>query len=239
MERSVLSARGIKKSFGMSQAAPVLKEITVSFSQGTSYAIMGVSGTGKSTLMHLLAGLDAPTAGAVFFNEQNINQMSVQEHASFLRTSVGLLFQLPYLIKELSVIENVMLPALIAGQSDEGSLKKAQHLLECVGLTKKSDERPGSLSGGQQQRVALARALINEPAFLLADEPTGNLDERTGAQIVDLLLRLQREWQMGLIVSTHDAHVAERMEHRYSLHEGELFDELIVQGREVSEVMAR
>ncbi len=229
MERSVLSVRGIKKSFGMESDAPVLKEITVSFTQGTSYAIMGVSGTGKSTLMHLLAGLDTPTAGTVFFNEQNIFRMSVQEHAYFLRSSVGLLFQLPYLIKELSVCENVMLPALIAGGSEANSLKKAQHLLECVGLTQKADARPGSLSGGQQQRVALARALINEPAFLLADEPTGNLDERTGAEMVDLLLRLQREWQMGLIVSTHDAHVAERMEHRYRLHEGMLFEQPYVQ----------
>ena len=130
-----------------------------------------------------------------------------------------------------------MLPALIADQSEETSFKKAQHLLESVGLLKKADERPGSLSGGQQQRVALARALINEPSFLLADEPTGNLDERTGKEIVDLLLRLQREWQMGLIVSTHDARVAERMEHRYRLHEGKLFDEIALSQGEGVQVM--
>ncbi len=224
MGQSILAARGIKKKFGTRSEVAVLQDITATFAQGKSYAIMGVSGTGKSTLMHLLAGLDTPTAGAVFFNEQNVHKMSVQEHSSFLRSSVGLLFQLPYLIKELSVCENVMLPALIVGQSEAFSLQKAQQLLEAVGLLQKADARPGSLSGGQQQRIALARAVINEPDFLLADEPTGNLDERTGAEIVDLLLRLQSEWQMGLIVSTHDKEVADRMEHLYRLHDGRLFE---------------
>lgn len=198
----------------------VLNSIDARFDQGKTYALTGVSGTGKSTLIHLLAGLDAPTKGQVLFNGKSLAAMSAAEHDLFLQKEVGLLFQQPYLIKELSVLENVMLAGLIA-QADEHELRShATHLLALVGLASKTHEPPGALSGGQQARIALARALINKPAFLLADEPTGNLDEQTGREIVELMLRLQKEWHMGLIVSTHDAYVAQAMQEQYLLHNG-------------------
>ncbi len=223
MQTSFLKVEGVKKSFHEGdQTTFVLQNITVSFSQDKTYGITGVSGTGKSTLIQLLAGLDAPTEGTISFNEQTLGHMTLQEHESFLQKNVGLLFQLPYLIKELSVLENIMLPAIIAGRSKKEAHDNAFLLLDQVGLSDKNYARPASLSGGEQARVALARALINRPAFLLADEPTGNLDEKTGKEIVSLLLSLQKEWGMGLIISTHDRYVADAMEIRYRLHEGKL-----------------
>ena len=217
----LLQLKQVEKRFGSGQNAYfVLKNITVSFAQGGTYAIQGVSGTGKSTLMHIIAGLDQPSSGEVYFNKLNLGEMTSQEQQHFLRYSVGLLFQQPYLIKELTVLENVMLPCLIADGSH--CQKEALNLICAVGLKDKVQSKPATLSGGQQQRIALARALINKPAFLLADEPTGNLDEKTGKMIVDLMLELQIQWKMGIIVSTHDEYVAHAMEKRYQLISGQL-----------------
>ncbi len=221
MQTSLLKAEGLEKSFlEGNKETFVLRDISVSFSQEKTYGITGVSGTGKSTFIQLLAGLDAPTSGTVSFNDQLLNKMTPQEHERFLQKNVGLIFQLPYLIKELSVLENSMLPAIIAGASEQEARDTALTLLDQVGLSDKIDACPASLSGGQQARVALARALANRPAFLLADEPTGNLDEQTGKEIISILLSLQKEWGMGLIISTHDSYVAEAMEIRYRLHDG-------------------
>jgi putative ABC transport system ATP-binding protein/lipoprotein-releasing system ATP-binding protein len=145
-----------------------------------------------------------------------------KEQSRFLNVSVGLLFQNPYLIRELSVIENCMLPALIAHVPFDQAYTQALNLLDQVGLVNQKDMMPRTLSGGQQQRVALARALCNRPTFLLADEPTGSLDEQTAGIITALLLECQRIWHMGLIVSTHDARIANAMNHQYVLHDGTL-----------------
>lgn len=221
MQRMLLKAEGLKKSFNSGKKNNfILRGITCSFDQNKTYAIRGASGTGKSTLIHLLAGLDAPTAGSVLFNNRNLQKMSAVEHEQFLQKEVGLLFQLPYLIKELSVLENVMLPTRIAGVLEDDAREAALHILERVGLFSKKDALPSTLSGGQQARVALARALINRPSFLLADEPTGNLDEKTGKGITQLLVKLQKEWNIGLIISTHDSYVADAMEITYRLHDG-------------------
>lgn len=223
MSRDLLVLNNVSKEFiqGMSRTE-VLAAVTVTFAQGHSYAITGVSGTGKSTFMHLLAGIDFPTTGTVTYNGQDLSGLNVSERAAFFNKKIGLVFQLPYLIKELSVRENITLPAMVAGMAQAWCHERSDYLLDRIGLRSKADDKPATLSGGQQQRVALARALCNQPAFLLADEPTGNLDEATGRSIVELLLELLQEQDMGLVISTHDPVVAHAMGVVYELHNGDL-----------------
>ncbi len=213
----------VSKSFDTQAGAlEVLKEVSHSFKQGKSYAITGASGTGKSTLLHILAGLTEPNKGAVYVDECNVSLFGQEERERFLNNTIGLLFQVPYLIKELTVLENVMMKGLIVGKNSEECTQEAVALLEIMGLQDKAYERPPVLSGGQQQRAALARALFGKPAFLLADEPTGDLDPHTGKIIIDLLLKCQKTWGMGIIMSTHDAYVADAMQEIYELKGGVL-----------------
>jgi len=215
--------RGVTKSFSEgANKLTVLNNITVAFSQGKSYAIEGVSGTGKSTFIQIAAGFDRPDTGVVYYNGSDISKLSGKELDKLHNKEIGLVFQRPYLIKELSVIENIMLPGLIQGCRRQSCKERSRFLLNHVGLIMKADEKSASLSGGQQQRVALARALFNRPKFLVADEPTGSLDEKTAHSIIDLLLSCQHEWNMGLIVSSHDRYVAQAMEHVYQLSGGML-----------------
>ncbi len=200
----------------------VLNNIDTLFMQEKSYAITGISGSGKSTLIHIIAGLDKPAGGRVLFNDVDLYELSPKELSLFLNRSIGLVFQSPHLMRELSVIENVILPGLIANRTKNDCEQRAEQLLAKVGLSGKEQFKPGELSGGQQQRVAIARALFNEPAFLIADEPTGNLDKATGVAIIDLLLSCRQEWGMGIIISSHDEYVAERMDEIYVLSEGKL-----------------
>lgn len=221
--KSCLAAIEVTKEFKAADArVQILEGITVEFNQGTCYAIMGVSGVGKSTFMHLLAGLEKPTSGHISFDGASISSFSESARMIYLQTSVGLVFQTPYLIRELSVLENVMLPGMVSGQNEEVSLARAEQLLEAVGLKNKIKSKPGTLSIGQQQRVALCRALFNKPAFLLADEPTGALDEKTGKAIIDLLLELQQATGMGIVISTHDQYVAQAMDVIYEIEGGKL-----------------
>ena len=221
--KSTLQLVTVSKQFISAQTiVTVIRDLSITFHQGATYAIMGISGSGKSTLMHLLAGIERPNEGYVMFDNKRLDTLTASEQAHFLNQSIGLLFQKPYVIRELSVIENVMLPAQIAGVSAEVARKQALMLLESVGLADKQNMPPATLSGGQQQRIALARALCNKPAFLLADEPTGSLDEHTALAITELLCACQREWGMGLIVSTHDKRVAGAMQTILQLHEGTL-----------------
>lgn len=221
MDGAKLCIQGVEKFFlHAGSRVEILKKTTVLFQQGMSYAIMGASGVGKSTLMHILSGLELPSAGSVLFNDQIISEFTASEKFIFLNQSIGLVFQQPYLIRELSVLENVMLPGLISGQSSTECKDQAQELLAEVDLVSKFTSKVSTLSGGQQQRVALARALFNKPQFLLADEPTGSLDFNTGKLIVELLCKFQQEYGMGIIVSTHDMHVASAMNQIYYLEEG-------------------
>jgi len=200
----------------------VLNGINAEFDQKRNYAITGVSGTGKSTFLHLLAGLDIPTSGAVCFDDKDVSSLSAAQKELFLNKTVGLMFQSPYLISELSVLENVIIPGMIAGKSYFQCKNRALSLLDELGVKEKAFSAPQELSGGQQQRVALARALFNQPQFLLADEPTGNLDVKTGKAIVDLLLACKEKWGMGIIISSHDPYVAKSMDVVYRLESGRL-----------------
>lgn len=216
-----LVARDIYKTYGQeADRALVLNGVSASFEQGKTYAITGVSGSGKSTFLHILGGLDEPTSGIVLYNNDPLVQMDTQSRSLFLNQTIGLVFQYPYLIRELTVLENVMLKGLIGGVTYDTVLEKAMRLLEQVGLKDKAKAMPGQLSGGQQQRVAIARALISQPVFLLADEPTGALDMKTGTSIVELILALQKEWGMGFIVSTHEHYVYSRMEKQLNVEGG-------------------
>ena len=216
-----LRAENITKQFVLHRGTlDVLRGISYTFKSGHTYAITGASGAGKSTFLHLLASLIQPTHGVLYVNEQNVALFSQNDREQFLNMTVGLLFQSPYLIKELTVLENVMTKGLIAGIDTCACEKEALELLENVGLSDKAHEYPSMLSGGQQQRAALARALFGKPAFLLADEPTGNLDSKNGQAIIDLLLACKNAWGMGIIVSTHDPAVAERMEIKLEMRDG-------------------
>jgi lipoprotein-releasing system ATP-binding protein len=221
--KNILAAENLSKFYTQgSSTIPVLSDLSIQFEQGKSYAIMGISGCGKSTLMHLLSGIDNPSKGTVSYNGKSINALSILEKNYFRSQTIGLVFQYAYLIKELLVIENVMVKGLIGGDPYQDCYKNAEKLLHALGLSEKSLYKPSQLSGGQQQRVAVARALVNKPTFLLADEPTGNLDEKTGTEFIQLLLQLQKEWQIGLIISTHDSYVAQSMQEIYELHQGKL-----------------
>lgn len=198
----------------------VIKNIDFEFKKGVSYAITGASGSGKSTLIHLLGGLDVPTKGEVFFDNKNIFKLKQKEKEKTLSTCLGFVFQFHYLIKELTVLENIILPGLILEKSKKESIQKAEILLNKVGLTEKRDSYPTQLSGGEQQRVSILRAIFNEPSFLLADEPTGDLDAQNAQIITDLLLTCQQEWGMGLILSSHDSLVYEKMENILKLENG-------------------
>ncbi len=213
-----LSCVGLTKNFQQREGTfiSILKGITANFSAGKTYALMGVSGMGKSTFMHLLAGLDETTAGNILVDGKPLESLTSKEHAKTL----GLVFQNPYFIKELTVLENVALAGEISGMSREKSRHEARVMLQLVGVGDTFNWSIGQLSGGQKQRVALARVLLNKPAFLLADELTGNLDAENGRALMDLLFSLQKEWGMGILISTHNPLIAAMMETVFVLQDG-------------------
>jgi len=202
----------------------ILKNVSYRFRHGHSYALTGVSGTGKSTLIHLLTGLESPTSGQVYCGEQDIYALSPQERSVLLQQEFGIIFQAPYLIDELSVVENVMLKGLIAQEDFAQAHEKALLLLDQVGLLDKEGQRPRSLSGGEQQRVAIARALYGNPSWIIADEPTAHLDRVASIVIADLLLSFQQQTGAGLIVASHTSHLINSLETVLEVNGGMLED---------------
>lgn len=203
----------------------ILPGLDLEISAGESIAIVGSSGSGKSTLLHLLGGLDTPSWGSLFFENRNLGIMSSQEKAAFRNQKLGFVFQFHYLLPEFSTLENVAMQALIAGMSRHRALELAHQALNTVGLSGRVDHKVTTLSGGERQRAAIARAILLRPKVLLADEPTGNLDEKTGEMIGNLLLELNRELDMTLVVVTHNRELSELMGRRLELRAGELYDQ--------------
>jgi lipoprotein-releasing system ATP-binding protein len=209
---NLLEVRGLCKTYGSgSNRLDVLIGIDLDLQPGSTTALVGASGAGKSTLMHLLGALDRPTSGAVSFNGENIFNKNDRQLADFRNRSIGFVFQFHHLLPEFTALENVMLPALIGRMPRQEAQKKAEGLLEDVGLGQRMTHRPGELSGGEQQRVAIARALSLDPELLLADEPTGNLDMKTSDGIHAMLARLQAQKGLTLVIVTHNERLAAAM----------------------------
>ncbi len=223
MSEPLLAARDLRKTFMTpTREVAVLKGVNLSVRKGESVCILGVSGTGKSTLLHILGTLDVPTDGTVWFEEKDVFRLSPPELAAFRNRRIGFVFQFHYLLPEFTALENVMMPALIARMAASKAKKRAQELLERVGVAHRLTHKPGELSGGEQQRVAIARALMMSPSLLLADEPTGNLDPETAQTVHDLILSLNKHEALTLIVVSHNPELAAFTDSAYRLVNGVL-----------------
>lgn len=201
----------------------VLKGVTLEVSSGEMLAVVGPSGSGKSTLLYLIGALERPNQGTIRFSGRDVFQLSELEQAEFRNRHVGFVFQFHHLLPELTALENVMLPGLMARRMQREVLAEAATLLTTMGLAERMEHRPGELSGGEQQRVAIARALVNHPDLVLADEPTGNLDRQSGEAIQGLLRSLNQERKQTFIVVTHNEAFAKALDRTVRLIDGELF----------------
>jgi len=223
MTEPLLHASGLRKSFQTGGAEiEVLSGVDLTLAAGEAVAIVGTSGVGKSTLLHILGALDRPTSGSVEFRGEDVFSKSSDELARFRSESLGFVFQFHHLLPEFNAVENVMMPGLIAGKNRTELRERAVHLLEEVALGHRIEQPVGKLSGGERQRVAVARAVVQEPALILADEPTGNLDPKTGDQVLGLLMQLNQTRNSGLIVVTHSPEIAGRLGRTLQLTSGAL-----------------
>jgi lipoprotein-releasing system ATP-binding protein len=221
----VLVCRNISKTYNEGDAAtPVLNDVSLSIKAGEHVAILGSSGSGKSTLLHILGGLDSPTSGVVEFNGKALNGLNSNALAKLRNDEMGFIYQFHHLLGEFSAQENVAMPLRIRGLSTKEANEKAGLLLDEVGLSHRKDHLPSAMSGGERQRVAIARALVTEPTVVLADEPTGNLDDSTGEQIYQLLKSLSEKKKTAFVVVTHDIALAKRMDRVLRIKDGELID---------------
>ncbi|HYA90601.1 MAG TPA: ABC transporter ATP-binding protein [Thermodesulfobacteriota bacterium] len=219
--KELVQVQRLFKSYGdKSKTVEVLKGVDLTFSQGEKAAIVGASGVGKTTLLHVLGTLDRPTAGKVLYEGKDVYTLDEKGLAYFRNREIGFVFQFHHLLPEFNALENTMMPCLIQGIPKKESLSRAEAILTLVGLKERLSHKPGELSGGEQQRVAVARALVLEPKVLLADEPTGNLDEKTGESVFDLLQELNRIKGVTLIVVTHNLRLAEKLSRQIQLVEG-------------------
>jgi ABC-type lipoprotein export system ATPase subunit len=229
-DTSVLRARGLRKEYGTGEGlVRAVDGVDLDIAAGETVAVMGPSGCGKSTLLHLLGGLDRPSGGAVSLDGRRIDDLGEKALARLRRSAVGFVFQAFHLMEELTAVENVELSALLAGRSPRAARRRAEELLEQVGLTDRARFLPAALSGGQRQRVAIARALSNEPLVVLADEPTGNLDSAATLDVLRLFERLHETGQT-LVIVTHDARIAATADRLISMRDGAFVDETRLTG---------
>lgn len=221
MSNIVLKAKDITKNYYMGNyVIEVLKGVNLDLIEGQIIAVIGESGAGKSTLLHILGMLDRPTSGQMSLNGEDLSEKSDIEMASFRNHQIGFIFQFHHLLPEFNAFENVMMPAMIAGKNMETSTQRAEYLIERIGLSNRRNHRPGELSGGELQRVAVARALMNEPAIVLADEPSGNLDHRNSEMLHDLIWNLAEENNYTFVIVTHDMSLAKKADRVMNLREG-------------------
>ena len=223
VDDAVIRCTGLAMTYAEGKlVTPVFDGLDLAVERGETVAILGASGAGKSTLLHLLGGLDTPTAGEVFVAGQRMNALSDAARGALRNRALGFVYQFHHLLPEFTALENVMLPVLLAGAAVPDASQRAKTLLESVGLGHRLVHKPGELSGGERQRAAVARALVNKPACVLGDEPTGNLDEKTAATVFELMLALNREQGTSLVLVTHDRRLARRLDRVMELHEGKL-----------------
>lgn len=219
----VLQAKNLSKSYQDGKfITDVFTEIDLTLYASQKMAIVGASGSGKSTLLHLLAGLDTPTSGEVLLNNQPFSSLSESKRGVMRNQKMGFVYQFHHLLPELNALENVMLPLWVRRIRSKQATLQATKLLERVGLSHRLGHKPTELSGGERQRVALARALITQPACILADEPTGNLDAQSAKQVFELMLELNQEQQTALLIVTHDLELADKMDTQWQLTDGQL-----------------
>jgi len=217
----LLKANDVRRSFETSEGLlEVLKGVNLEVEKGAMIAITGESGVGKSTLLHILGGLDKPTYGSIEIAKEPLAEKDESDLATFRNKHIGFVFQHHYLLEDFTALENVMIPALVMGRPRGEASIKAEHLLNDIGLKDRKKHRPRQLSGGEQQRVAVARALMNDPGIVLADEPSGNLDIKTGERLHQLLLDLNRSRGTTILVATHNRDLAQRCDRIMNLADG-------------------
>lgn len=225
MSNIILACEAVCKNYYDGQLnVQVLDNLTLQVDKGQSIGIVGASGSGKSTLLHILGGLDKPTSGRVSLMGQDLSQLSQKQLSGLRNQYLGFVYQFHHLLPEFSALENVMMPLLIGKRPKEQARERALLMLEKVGLKKRVLHRPGELSGGERQRAAIARALVTDPACLLADEPTGNLDRKNALNILDMMMELKQELGTALVVVTHDDEMAARFDRVLNMTDGALSD---------------
>lgn len=213
----MIEAKNIHKSYGNLH---VLKGVDLKVDKGEFISIVGMSGAGKSTLLHILGTLDLPDKGSLEIKGQKVESLNPKELAAFRNANIGFVFQFHHLLPEFTAVENVCIPAFISGQSGAATEKRAKELLDYLGLSERLTHKPGQLSGGEQQRVAIARALMNEPGVVFADEPTGNLDSSTSAELHKLLFKLRDDFQQTFVIVTHNSELADMSDRILTMEDG-------------------
>ncbi len=225
MSEILVRAENLHKRYTIdSRSIDVLKDINLSVDCGETIAIVGPSGAGKSTLLHQLGLLEKPTGGKIFFSGRNVEQFKEQEISEFRLNRIGFVFQFHHLLPEFTALENVMIPRMISGESRKKCAERADRLLEKVGLAHRGSHKPGELSGGEQQRVSLARALVNSPSLILADEPTGNLDQNASQKLQTLLWDICRDQGAALLLVTHNLTLAKDASRIMEMSDGYLIE---------------